>query len=199
MFTVDVEERTRTHPCARAHNPTYQLPYLPSHKRDVLHSMTLKCLWLTFWELLHSVFYSFPFRGMLFFSESHLLFLLLHTLVRRLSILIFTTWYVVLTLMVVHDAKGARETATMCALPFLSHFSQILLLLSVCVWLCCCPFLFCFLDACVCFRFAVKLQDAVAGSIKSNMACMQTPCPLRLSIGVMCGRSTPYCVCSHPL
>ena len=62
VFTVDVEERTRTHPCARAHNPIYQLPYLPSHKRDILHSMKSKCLWLPFWELLHSVFYSFPFR-----------------------------------------------------------------------------------------------------------------------------------------
>ena len=92
-----------------------------------------------------------------------------------------------------------KETATMCTLPFLSHFSQLLLLLSVCVTLCCCLFLFCFLDACLCFCFVMKPQDAVAGSIKSSMACMQTPCALRFSICMMCGGSTPYCMCSHLL
>ena len=115
--------------------------------------------------------------------------------VRRLSILIFIyvfkPWWL---------SPMPRETATICALPFLPHFSYLLLLLSVYVTLCCCLFLFCFLDVCVCFCFAMmKPQDAVAGSIKSSMACMQTPCALRLSIWMMCGRSTPYCMCSHPL
>ena len=191
VFTVDVEERTRTHSCARVHNPIYQQLYLPRHNRDVLHSMKFNCLWLPFWELMHSVFYSFPFRGMLFLTESSLCYFCYFVRRFRYRYLFnyFKPWWL---------SIKPRETATICASPFLSHFSQLLLLLSVCVILCCYLFLFSFLDAFVFFfRFAV--QDAVAGSIKSNMTCMQTPCALRLSIGVMCGRSTPYCMCSHPL
>ena len=128
-----------------------------------------------------------------FFSESFLSHFFYF--VRRLSILIFLyilkPWWL---------PPLPWETSTICALPFLPHFSYLLLLLSVYVTLCCCLFLFCFLDVCVCFCFAMmKPQDAVAGSIKSSMACMQTPCALRLSIWMMCGRSTPYCMCSHPL
>ena len=76
-FAVDVEERTHTHPCARAHNPIYRLLYLPRYDHDILHSTKFKCLRLPFWVLLHSVFCSFPFRRMLFFTGAFFLFFLL--------------------------------------------------------------------------------------------------------------------------
>ena len=45
VFPRDVEERTHTHSCSRAHDRIYRLLYLLRSDRDILHSITFKCLW----------------------------------------------------------------------------------------------------------------------------------------------------------